>query len=93
MFTIYNDNILLLNMCIYTLYDNTEYDNNILTTMLLSCDKDPCVLLPCLYYVFFLLFFLLLVSVYLNVQFKCLLINGLNSIETSFLSFMIHQDV
>ena len=28
MFTIYNDNVLLLNMHTYTLYNNTEYNNN-----------------------------------------------------------------
>ena len=36
-------------MHVYTFYNNTEYNNDIIIIMLLSCDKDPYVLLPCLY--------------------------------------------
>ena len=53
MFTIYNDNVLLLSMHTYTLNNNIIYSKKILI-MLLICDKDPYVSLLCLYYVMFL---------------------------------------
>ena len=59
MFAIYNDNILLLNMHAYTLYNNIEYNNindnnnNNYNNNVFICDKNPYVLLPCLYYVYF----------------------------------------
>ena len=43
MVTIYNDNILLPNMCMYILYNNIEYNTTINNNSLHICDKDTYV--------------------------------------------------
>ena len=44
-FTIYNYNVLLLDMCIYILYNNTEYNYYISTNNVpLLCQRSLCII-------------------------------------------------
>ena len=64
MFTINNDNIVILDVHVYNLYNNTEYNNN---NNNVNClwQRSSCILL-CLYYVMFLSS--ILASIYLSLN-------------------------